>query len=234
MVSEEPITCESLWAVAQGAKVSIEPTILETMNLNASAIPEHSKILASKRHWLTGEPSQFSDNLTQGFILGHCAGVGEPLSEEIVKAAMFARVKVLSSGLTGCRGIVAEKLIQMLNQDITPIVPSQGSVGAAGDLAPMSYIARTLCGYDGQSHPTFTPLNPTGKEALALINGISLSAAIGSIAVIRAERVFEAALWAAGLTMEVEGLRSNVLMNALCAHVVIPRLMKLVQSYARY
>ena len=104
---------------------------------------------------------------------------------------------------TGCRGVVAEKLTQMLNQNITPVVPSQGSVGAAGDLAPMSYIARTLCGYDGQTYPEFTPLIPTGKEALALINGISLSAAIAAIAIVRAERVFEAALWAAGLTMEV-------------------------------
>ena len=101
----------------------------------------------------------------------------------------------------------------MLNQNIIPKVPSQGSVGAAGDLAPMSHIARTLCGYDGQTYPDFLLSSPTGKEALALINGISLSAAIAAIAVMRAERIFEAALWAAGLTMEVVRAQSQCLDN---------------------
>ena len=210
-ISEVDTTCEMLWAVAQGAQVSLKNTIIPSMDANAKLIPEESQILVSKRHWLTGDPSQSSDNLAQGFILGHCAGVGTPFSDEIVRAAIFARVKVLSSGHTGCRGIVAEKMVQMLNQNIVPTVPSQGSVGAAGDLAPMSYIARTLCGYDGQTYQEFTPLNPTGKEALALINGISLSSAIAAIAVMRAERVFEAALWAAGLTMEVVRAQSQCL-----------------------
>ena len=62
-ISQTDITCEALWAVAQGAMVSVDPTIVTTMNQNANAIPEDSQILASKRHWLTGEPSQFSDNL---------------------------------------------------------------------------------------------------------------------------------------------------------------------------
>ena len=98
-------------------------------------------------------------NLCQAFILGHCAGVGTPFSEEIVRGAMLARVKVLSSAYTGSRGVVVEKLVDMLNLNITPTVPSQGSVGAAGDLAPMSYIARTLCGYDGQQYADFYTVN---------------------------------------------------------------------------
>lgn len=212
-VSQTDTTCEMLWAVAQGAKVSIHPSIIEMMDANAAFIATDNQILVSKRHWLTGYPSEPSDNLAQGFILGHCAGVGAPFSDEIVRGAIFARTKVLSSGQTGCRGVVIAKMVQMLNQNIVPSVPSQGSVGAAGDLAPMSHIARTLCGYDGQRHPDFTPLVPTGKEALALINGISLSTAIAAIAVMRAERVFEAALWAAGLTMEVVRAQSQCLDN---------------------
>ena len=202
-VSQAPITCEMLWSVAQGSTVTLDPAVLKLMDKNAASIPSNSQVLASKRHWLTGDPSKSSENLAQGFILGHCAGVGEQFSDEVVRAAMFARLKVVSSGHTGCRGIVAQKIMSMLNLGIVPIVPSQGSVGAAGDLAPMAHIARTLCGYDGRTYDGFTPLNPSGKEALSLINGISLSAAIAALAVVRAERVFEAALWAAGLTMEV-------------------------------
>ncbi len=210
-IDDCPLTCESVWAVAQGASVTVADEQIETMNDNANSIPAESRILASKRHWLTGEPSPDSKNLAQGFILGHCAGVGKPFSKEIVRAAMMARLKVLTSGHTGSRGVVATKLSDMLNLDIVPTVPSQGSVGAAGDLAPMSYIARTLCGYDGQTYPDFTPLVPTDKEALALINGISLSTAIAALAVVRAERVFEASVWTAGLTMEVVRAQSQCL-----------------------
>lgn len=210
-INSTPFTCEMLGSVAQGAPIELDAAIIELMNQNAESTPANSHILASKRHWLTGDPSQSGKNLCQSFILGHCAGVGTPFSEEIVRGAMMARVKVLSSGFTGSRGIVAEKLAEMLNLGITPVVPSQGSVGAAGDLAPMSYIARTLCGYDGKQRENFSPLIPTDKEALALINGISLSASIAALAVLKAERIFNAALWAAGLTMEVVRAQSQCL-----------------------
>lgn len=210
-IDNTPLTCEILGSVAQGAPIKLNTEMIELMNQNAESTPANSHILASKRHWLTGDPSQSGTNLCQSFILGHCAGVGTPFPNEIVRGAMMARVKVLSSGCTGSRGIVAEKLVEMLNLGITPVVPSQGSVGAAGDLAPMSYIARTLCGYDGKQYKNFSPLRPTDKEALALINGISLSASIAALAVLRAERVFNAALWAAGLTMEVVRAQSQCL-----------------------
>ena len=77
-VAEEYTTCEMLWSVAQGSKV-LSPTIILAMDANAGLIPEDNQILVSKRHWLTGDPSQSSDNLAQGFILGHCAGVGNTL-----------------------------------------------------------------------------------------------------------------------------------------------------------
>ena len=210
-IDNTPLTCEMLGSVAQGRTIQVSTDIIASMNTNAASSPVNSQILASKRYWLTGDPSQSGENLCQAFILGHCAGVGTPFSEEIVRGAMLARVKVLSSAYTGSRGVVVEKLVDMLNLNITPTVPSQGSVGAAGDLAPMSYIARTLCGYDGQQYADFTPLIPTDKEALALINGISLSASIAALAVLRAERVFNAALWAAGLTMEVVRAQSQCL-----------------------
>ena len=196
------LSAAQLLSIAQGEKVSLSSTARLRMNNNAKDIPSASTILQSKRHWLTGDPDNPKDNLAKDFILGHCAGVGKPFPALIVRGAMAARANVLATGVTGSRAIVAEKLIELLNKNITPRVPSQGSVGAAGDLAPMAYIARSLCGY-GESIDNFQPLVPTDKEALALINGVSLSTAIAAIAVERAKRVFSSSVWSAALSMEV-------------------------------
>ena len=196
------LSSADLLAIAHGQEVSLCPRAKERMNQNAKNIPSASTILQSKRHWLTGYSDNLKVDLAKNFILGHCAGVGKPFDQLIVRGAMVARINVLATGITGSRAIVAEKLIEMLNKNITPIVPSQGSVGAAGDLAPMAYIARDLCGY-GRPNPDFEPLIPTDKEALALINGISLSTAIAAIAVERAKKIFSTSVWSAALSMEV-------------------------------
>lgn len=207
-IGADIITCEDIWNIAYGAPISIAQERMTEMDENAQAAA-HIPILAAKQHWLTGNPESSAENLAEGFILGHCAGVGEPFAKEIVRAAIAARIKVLSSSISGCRSVVVERLKELLNNDWVPNVPSQGSVGAAGDLAPMAYIARRVCGFDNFQHPDFTPLIPTDKEALSLINGISLSAAIAALAIVRAERVFQAAVWAAGLTMEVVQAQSK-------------------------
>lgn len=196
------LSSEELLSIAHGATVSLSSEAKCRMDTNARNVPSASAILQSKRHWLTGDPANPKETLAKDFILGHCAGVGEPFSKLIVRGAMAARINVLATGITGSRAIVAEKLIEMLNKNITPKVPSQGSVGAAGDLAPMAHIARDLCGY-GAPIEDFAPLLPTDKEALALINGVSLSTAIAAIAIERAKTIFSASVWSAALSMEV-------------------------------
>ena len=122
--------------------------------------------MESKRAWLLGEEQAQSENLKKEFILGHCAGVGTFLPKPYVRAAMAARVNVLASGYTGSRPIAAQKLLELINRNHIPDVPSQGSVGAAGDLAPMAHIAAVVCGYIAT--PTdFVPLDPTPKECVA-------------------------------------------------------------------
>ena len=203
------LSSADLLAIAHGAKLSLAAETKECMRINAQNVPSTSTILQSKRHWLTGDLNRGKDNLARDFILGHCAGVGRPFDKLIVRGAMVARANVLATGYTGSRPIVAEKLIEMLNKDIVPTVPSQGSVGAAG-VAPMAHIARVLCGYTAPIED-FEPLIPTDKEALAIINGISLSTAIAAICVERAKKVFSAALWSAALTMEVVCAQSQCL-----------------------
>ena len=104
----------------------------------------------------------------------------------------------------GCRPAAAEVLVDMPNQGVIPTVPSQGSVGAAGDLAPLAHIARVACGY-AERPDTVRDYRPNPKEALALINGVSMTAALGAVAVVRVRRVLDAAIAAAAMTMEAVG-----------------------------
>ena len=192
---------QKLHEIAHGAKVALCHTARNKMEENSKH--SGSSILLEKHLWLTGESTEQSGpELIKRFILSHCAGVGDPLPRTMVRAAIAARINVLANAVTGSRPIAADKLIEMLNKNIIPVVPSQGSVGAAGDLAPMAHIARALCGYCTK-FSLEEPLIPTAKEALTLINGVSLSAALAGMAVVRTKRIFRGAIAAAALTMEV-------------------------------
>ncbi len=193
------LSCKQLYSIAQGAEFFIEEEVLLLMEKNA--LNTSSSILKSKRSWLLGGEEPESSDLKKEFILGHCAGVGPLLDPIYVRGAMIARINVLASGYTGCRPIALQKIAELLRKNHIPKVPSQGSVGAAGDLAPMAHIARVICGYGSQVEG-FTPLQPTAKECLSLINGVSLSAALGAVAVVRAQRILDAAIVAAAMTME--------------------------------
>jgi histidine ammonia-lyase len=134
------------------------------------------------------------DELQRNIVRSHAVGVGEPLSEEYVRACMLLRANTLASGHSGVRVEVVEKLLEFLNNDITPFVPSKGSVGASGDLAPLSHIALTLIGEgyclkNGEKVKTskvleekgIKPLTLKSKEGLALINGTQATSAIISL-----------------------------------------------------
>jgi histidine ammonia-lyase len=210
VISGSGLSCTQLHAIAHGAAVSLSDSAAEAMDVNAASAPAGPSILEEKRHWLVGgfADEMSGPELAKTFILGHCAGVGEPLSVPIVRATMAARANVLAGALTGCRAAAAEVLIAMLNAGVHPVVPSQGSVGAAGDLAPLAHIARVACGYTGRI-PGIPAYTPTAKEALALINGISLTAALGALGMVRARRLVDSAVAACAMTMEVLGSDSG-------------------------
>ncbi|MFT5687069.1 MAG: histidine ammonia-lyase, partial [Myxococcota bacterium] len=204
LLDGETLTPDLLHEIALGARVQIHPNAAYAMRANALTTPAGTSILAKKRRWLIGEHAEGMDDdaLAREFILGHCAGVGDPLPDLVVRAAIAARINVLASGVSGCRAASAGVLLAMLNHNVCPRVPAQGSVGAAGDLAPMAHIAAVACGYLDPS-PKLPAYTPTPKEALALINGVSLTTALAAIAVVRVRRVMEAAIIAAAMTMEV-------------------------------
>src|ERR1700761_4385261 len=86
------------------------------------------------------------EQMQLNLVRSHCCGVGDPLPAEVVRAMMLIRANILAMGLSGIRPVVAERLCDLLNHDITPIVPKRGSVGASGDLAPLAHMVLTLIG----------------------------------------------------------------------------------------
>ena len=91
-------------------------------------------------------PREDLERLQVNIVRSHAAGVGEPLAREVVRGILLIRANVLAKGLSGIRPVVAERLCDLLNRGVTPVVPSRGSVGASGDLAPLAHVALVLIG----------------------------------------------------------------------------------------
>jgi histidine ammonia-lyase len=160
-------------------------------------------------------PRDRLDVLQLNLIRSHCAGVGRPLSPEATRALMLLRAHVLARGHSGVRPVVVETLLAHLNADLLPVVPEQGSIGASGDLAPLSHLALALLGEGevvlrGETVKAKTALEKTGiaplrlgpKEGLALINGTQMICAVGVLALLEAAELAKAADIAGALTLE--------------------------------
>lgn len=148
-------------------------------------------------------------------IRSHSAGIGELLPTDVVRATMLILAASLARGFSGVRPVVVETLARMLNADVVPLVPSRGSVGASGDLAPLSHIAAVMVGegeamVNGQqlagvgalSLAEISPVTLEAKEGLALINGTHLMAALATLALDDGERLLDAALIATALSID--------------------------------
>ncbi len=152
--------------------------------------------------------------LQRNIVLSHSAGIGKYLPEDIVRAMVLIRANALSKGLSGVRTVVVEKLVELLNKRITPAVPEVGSVGASGDLAPLSHIAMVLIGEgkilkDGKainfrsSELDFQPIDLEEKEGLSLINGTQYMAAHLALIVRDLEKLMEIATLIAASSVDV-------------------------------
>ena len=160
------------------------------------------------------DPSQIRA-LQLNLVRSHSCGLGDPLSIEEARAMLLLRANVLALGYSGCRPIVVETLIEMLNQRVTPVIPEKGSVGASGDLAPLAHLALTAIGegeafLENQRMPSadaltragIAPLQLEAKEGIALLNGTQAMAAVGGLALFRAERVARLADVAGAMSLE--------------------------------
>ena len=214
-------------AIAAGERVVLGGEARSAMAANRIAWEEQDPpdILARKEAWLVGTQAMDAteSERTRAFVLGHCAGVGDPLPREHVRALMACRANVLAVGLSACRPEAADCIIEMLNADIVPVVPGQGSVGAAGDLAPLAHVAQVAFGLGGRAHldgvemdgrqaiSGLSSFTPTPKEALSFINGATLTVALGALALHRAERLLRVSEKALAMSMEVVQADANCL-----------------------
>jgi histidine ammonia-lyase len=153
--------------------------------------------------------------LQVGLVRSHAAGVGEPLEAPMVRAMLLLRARTLSQGHSGVRPLVVERLLELLRRDLLPVVPSQGSVGASGDLAPFAHLALPLIGEGelqraGVAGPSaqvlaaegLAPLVLEAKEGLSLLNGTEGMLAMGVLGLDRARRLADAADVACALSVE--------------------------------
>ncbi|MFN0152769.1 MAG: histidine ammonia-lyase [Gaiella sp.] len=154
--------------------------------------------------------------LQLGLIRSHAAGVGEPLPAPVVRLVLALKAASLARGASGVREVVIEALLDVLNAGLVPLVPSQGSVGASGDLAPLAHLSAALLGEgaflseDGRPRDAavvlaeagLEPLTLAPKEGLALINGTQVSTALALHALLTFEPVLEAALVVGALTVD--------------------------------
>ncbi len=145
--------------------------------------------------------------LQVNLVRSHAAGVGEPLSVPETRAMMLLRANSLAKGYSGVRAIVIDTLCEMLNRGVTPFVPSQGSVGASGDLAPLAHLALALIGEgecidaagaripsgDALKRAQIKPLVLEAKESISLINGTQGMLAVGTLALLAAETLVDSA-----------------------------------------
>jgi histidine ammonia-lyase len=160
------------------------------------------------------EPAQ-NRLLQVNLIRSHSAGVGEPLTQEETRAMMLLRANSLAKGFSGVRPDVIDLICAMLNKGVHPVIPSQGSVGASGDLAPLAHLALGMMGEgevwfenarmksaDALSRAGIKPLVPEAKEAISLINGTQAMLAVGTLSLLAAETMAETADVLGAMTLD--------------------------------
>jgi histidine ammonia-lyase len=218
-------TLRQLW---QGAPAKLDAASLDRVRASAASV---ERIVAGGETVYgvntgfgslanTRIPKERLAELQTNLILSHSAGLGDPLPRHVTRLMIILKLLGLGRGYSGVRPLVIGALQRLLDADAMPLIPSQGSVGASGDLAPLAHLIAVLMGYGridiagevvgaaaALERLGLTPLQLGPKEGLALINGTQASAALALDALFAGERVFAAAI-AAG-AMSVDALKGS-------------------------
>jgi histidine ammonia-lyase len=218
------LTIDDVVAVADGAPVSFEPAARAQVEAGRAVIDRAVASGDTIYGVTTGfgalahtrvDPSDAS-SLQHGIVRSHATAVGDPLTREEARAMLLLRAHVLALGHSGVRPVVIDRMVSMLNEDVIPAVPQQGSLGASGDLAPLANLALPLIGHGGVLTPEggvepaaramaragLEPLELEAKEGLALVNGTQGMLAVGLLAVARAAALARTADVVAAMTIE--------------------------------
>ncbi len=224
VITGNDLRIEDVYNVAHGKeKVELHPDALKRI-VTCRAFIEQKIVEGEIMYGVNTGIGEFSEVVLTGdqikqfqkyLIYNHSAGIGEPCPIEHVRGAMLGRINVHANGHSGCRPIITQTLIEMLNKGVTPVVCEKGSVGASGDLAPMSQIALLMMGegeafYKGKRYSGKEALAKAGieipgleaRDGLATINGSNLLTAMAALIIYETERFFKQAEIAAAMTLE--------------------------------
>jgi histidine ammonia-lyase len=211
LLSGGGMTLDDLEDIARRrVRVGLSPTARRAMSASRRTV-ERAVARGERIYGITTGFGRFADvsiprvrltELQRNLVRSHAAGVGEPLSDGVVRAMMALRANALARGRSGIRVSTVETLLEMLATDVLPVVPEKGSVGASGDLAPLAHLALALTG-EGDvrrggrvvraaralKDAGISPVTLEAKEGLALVNGVQMSVAVGGLALSRAIRL---------------------------------------------
>ena len=218
------LTFQQLYAVAlYGESVALVPAAVERMKASRAVVDRVVTSGATAYGINTGFGKLASVRISTeqvrqlqvNLVRSHASGVGAPLSEVETRAMMLLRANALAKGLSGIRSQVVETLCAMLNAKVHPVIPSQGSVGASGDLAPLAHLAQvvigegraifreeTLAGGEAMKRAGITPVALEAKEGLSLLNGTQGMLALLSLALHEADNLVDTADVAASLSLD--------------------------------
>ncbi|HET6199962.1 MAG: histidine ammonia-lyase [Candidatus Acidiferrales bacterium] len=223
-LSGNDLTLGQLYQVVlEGFEVTLAPEARARMDASQAVVERLSRGDVAAYGINTGfgalasvriQPEQIRE-LQLNLVRSHACGVGAPLAEDETRAMILLRANALSKGFSGVRPVVVETLLAMLNRGVLPVIPSQGSVGASGDLAPLAHLALVaigegeaiykgarLSGGDALKQADITPLKLEAKEGLALLNGTQGMLALLALAIRDAEILIDTADVAAALSLD--------------------------------
>jgi len=233
VLTGDDLTVDDVWAVAvERSPVALSDVAKERMRAARDVVERAAH--GSREHTYginTGFgrfvsqsiPEELSEELQIRLLRSHASGVGDAYPDEVVRAAMLLRVNALAKGYSGAQVETAELIVECLDRGVLPYVPSRGSVGASGDLAPLAHLALPLIGegeawVDGKrcsgaealDGVGLEPLRLKAKEGLSLVNGTQFMAALGALGLVRAKRLVKAADLACALSLEaLQGSRTS-------------------------
>lgn len=218
------LTIEEFVAAARGrARVGLDGTVAKKLKRSSDVI---NRIVESRKPTYGvntgfGEFSKVSidgdaiEKLQENLILSHCTAVGDPYPAEVVRGMMVLRANSLCKGYSGVRPVIVRTLVDMLNAGVHPVVPEKGSLGASGDLAPLSHMVLPMLGYgeaeykgvkmsgaEAMKGAGIALCRLTAKEGLALINGTQAMTSVGTLAYCDTLRAARLADIACSLTLE--------------------------------
>ncbi len=224
LIGDGPLTLEQIAGVSEGReKAAFSPGARERMGNSRAVVAD----VLSRGEVVYGVNTGFgrlSDYaipadqlqiLQRNLVRSHACGVGNPLSAEETRAMLLLRANALGLGFSGARVELAERVLELLNHDLLPVIPEKGSVGASGDLAPLAHLAMVLIGEgeavlkgtrmpggDALRSAGLKPLTLEAKEGLALLNGTQAINAVGGLALWRALRIAHATTVAGAMSLE--------------------------------